>query len=206
MKNSTKIATSVLIIIGICLFTINGIKPTIKKSKEYSDGKLLIQDALINTENIIEIDYSRDVKYRKEAEDIALMNIAETVSKRQRSIIADMLNKNNRYNIAILPNFGGEYIFNVFSYDENMKNQYEIQKLKQDEYTQTVKNLIIDYNKSFEYIPKYKKANDFEVYKVTFNYKIQEKDNVNFVGYFIVVDEGEGLVIDYMKIVQEARE
>ena len=59
------------------------------------------------------------------------------------------------------------------------------------------------YNSSFDKIPKYERGENLQIYRG--DVTVKSDVETNYVIYFAVVDEGEGLVIDGTTVIELAQ-
>lgn len=215
MKSSTKMASLILLIIAICLYTISGIQPEFKKSKVYDDPEILITEYITCLKELNDINYS-DYGYsydnRVKVLRAKISKVCETMSKRNRALAyddeAEYLDA-NKIAPGSLNNILNEFLIGSSNSDYNNINIMDINKVEKQDYTQRLESFMDEYNESYNKISKYERPKNVEVYKVNAENNGKKKNYENnesyeyfttYIIYFIVVDEGEGLVIDSARV------
>lgn len=205
MKNSTKISFIVLLIVAIGLYTVNGIKPEIKKTMVYKDSNKLIEDYFKGMADI-QHEYQSAMNYNEMESrcKVRAVKFAETISQRSRYILTNSIERRNYSLDGIMPKYY-DYLYNVSLSNELYTGKYTVSKIEPEKYTAIIKEMITTYNDSFINIPNYERGKNPDVYRVDLTTS-EDNSKISYVIYLIIVDEGEGLVVDDMKIIRVGAE
>lgn len=192
MKKSTILAFSGLIITFFIVTLLGNRTNVYEKQKRYDTPK----EAIINF--IGYINSYEEVKTKNGYYTITPSEFLESISRRYRLYLGE--NNNNRY---------------IYSEPLPLFYSYELEEVSLND----SKSLEINYENSFEGIPEYKIPNEVKVYKlnalVTHDYSIDKravkedgtvdeiegKEGIPMEVYLVIVNEGEGYVVDYYSTV-----
>lgn len=192
MKKSTILAFSGLIITFFIVTLLGNRTNVYEKQKRYDNPK----EAIINF--IGYINSYEEVKTKNGFYNITPNEFLESISKRYRLYLGE--NNNNRY---------------IYSEPLPLFYSYELEEVSLND----SKSLEINYEDSFKGIPEYKIPNEVKVYKlnalVTHDYSIDKravkedgtvdeiegKEGIAMEVYLVIVNEGEGYVVDYYSTV-----
>lgn len=193
MKKSTLIAVGTLVAIFLVITPFSNRNAIYEKTMKHSDPREAIED-FIGYANVYE-----DVRVENRFETRTPPEFFESLSRRYRLSLGDDGNGNQRYFYnSNIPSF------NYYEYEEVDGDELEILKKA--------------HNITYKSIPNYKKPEIVKYYKLSGAYvsgyifnksDVKEDGSVSFKDvssdslgnkgtyYFVVVDEGEGYVVDF---------